>query len=295
MNSLKQWTWPTIWAGERGGWWRLLVTAALYVGGVVLGLFFYTAVMLGGLKDAIKSQPGYAQDAVPLIATVVITGLGLLGCLIGIRFVHRRPVARVFTDGRSFGWKLALQSAAVWSVLWFADTVALPGGWERLTRSAGEVPLAWWPVLTVLMFVAMGVGRTAEEVVFRGYLQTRLAAWVKRPWLAVCLSTLVFMLVHRGANPAALTAIALFGLVFGVACIRAGTLAPAIGAHVAHDALEGIWQPSGHPNAVNASTTWLEVGFIAVSLALWLGWLFWAPRRTNSGVPATACLSSLRE
>jgi uncharacterized protein len=289
------WTWPNLWTGERGGWWRLLLTAVLYIVGVLLGIFLYTAVMLGGLKDAIKDQPGYVQEAVPLLATLLVTGLGLAGCLVGVRFVHRQPVARVFTDGRAFGWGLALQSAVLWSVLWLANTLALPGGWERLTHRTTEVPLVWWPVLIVLTLAAMTVGRAAEEVVFRGYLQTRLAAWVKRPWLAVCLSTLVFTLVHRGANPAALTAIASFGLVFGAACIRAGTLAPAIGAHVAHNALEGIWQPSGHPNTVNASTTWIEVIFITVSLALWLGWLFWATRGSKSGAATPTILSSARE
>jgi membrane protease YdiL (CAAX protease family) len=176
-----KWTWPTIWIGERGGWWRLLVTSALYVGGVVLGIFLYTAVMVGGLKDAIKNQPGYVQEVAPLIATMLITGLGLAGCLVGIRFVHHKRVACVFTDGRPFGFRLAVQSAALWALLWFVDTVSLPNGWERLVRRTGEVPLVWWPVLSVLMLGAMAVGRTAEEVVFRGYLQTRVAAWVKRP------------------------------------------------------------------------------------------------------------------
>jgi membrane protease YdiL (CAAX protease family) len=272
------WTWPKIWTGERGGWWRLLVTAALYAGGVALGIVLYTGAMLGGFKDAIKDQPDYVQEVVPLIGTVLITGLGLAGCLAGIRFVHRKPVACVFTDGRPFGFGLAVQSAALWTLLWFVDTVSLPNGWERLVRRTGEIPLFWWPVLSVLMLGAMAVGRTAEEVVFRGYLQTCAAAWVKRPWLAVCLSTLVFTLLHRGANPAAYTAIALLGIAWGAACIRAGTLAPMVGAHVMQDTLEGLWQPSGHPNQVNASTTWLEVAFIAVALFIWSGWLVWATR-----------------
>jgi membrane protease YdiL (CAAX protease family) len=289
------WTWPTIWTGERGGWWRLLVTAALYVSGVVLGMLLFTAVMLGGLKAAIQNQPAYVQDVVPLVGTSFITGLGLAGCLIGIRFVHRQPVARVFTDGRSFGWRLAVQSAVVWSILWFANTLVLAGGWAWLTRRTGEIPLWWWPVLIGLMLCAMTVGRTAEEVVFRGYLQTRVAAWVKRPWLAIALSTFLFTIVHRGANSAALTAIALFGIVFGAASVRAGTLAPMIGAHVAHDALEGLFQPSGHPNTVNASTTWREVVLIAISLAFWLGWLFWATRKTVPRIAEPSCLPLARE
>jgi len=274
-----KWAWPTIWIGEQGGWWRLAVTLALYVGAVVLGMILFTAAMLSGLKDVLNNEPACVQEIVSLVGTVLITGLGLAGCLIGIRFVHHKPTACVFTDGRPFGFGLAVQSAALWALLWFVVTVLLPGGWQGLVRRAGGIPLAWWPVLSVMTLGAMFVGRTAEEVVFRGYLQTRVAAWIKRPWLAVSISTLVFTAAHRGANPAAYTAIALFGIVFGAACVRAGTLAPMCGAHAVHDTLECLRQPSGHTNEVNASTTWLEVVLVAAALSIWFVWLLWVTRK----------------
>ena len=271
------WRWPTVWRDERGGWWRVPLTLMLYVGGVVLGIALHTQANISGLKEAIKSQPVHVQEIVPLIATILITGLGLVGCLVGIRFVHHKPLARVFTDGRSFRFGLALQSATLWTLLWLGFTLPLPGAWEGLVRRTGEIPLAWWPIVFVVTLAAMIVGRTAEEVLFRGYLLTRLAAWVKRPWLAVAMVALSFSIVHRG-NPAALTAITLFGIAWGAACIRAGTLAPMIGAHVVHDTLNVLLQP-GDPNA-NASTTWSEVVFIAVALSVWFGWLFWTTRNT---------------
>lgn len=88
---------------------------------------------------------------------------------------------------------------------------------------------------------------------------------------------LSFSIVHRG-NPAALTAITLFGIAWGAACIRAGTLAPMVGAHAVHDTLNVLLQP-GDPNA-NASTTWSEVVYIAVALSVWFCWLFWTTRDT---------------
>jgi membrane protease YdiL (CAAX protease family) len=268
-----KWIWPRIWADERGGWWRFVVTITLFAGSVVLGIVLFTAAMLGGLKNAINNEPAHIQEVIQLIGTVLITGLGLAGLLIGIRFVHHKPIRCIFTDGRPFRLGFAVQSAALWALLWFAGTIILPNGWELLVRRAGEIPLAWWPVLSVAMFCAMAVGRTAEEIMFRGYLLTRVAAWVKRPWLAVCISALVFALVHRG-NAAAYTAIALFGIASGAACIRAGTLAPMIGLHTAHDTLESLW----HPKETNAGATWLDVAFIAVALSIWFGWLLWATR-----------------
>ena len=271
--SIMKWIWPRIWDKEQGGWWRFVVTIALFAGGVVLGIFLFTAAMLGGLKDATRNEPAYIQDVVQLIGTVLIAGLGMAGLLFGVRFVHHRPMRGLFTDGRPFRFGFAVQSAVLWCMLWLAGTILLPNGWELLARRFKEVPLAWWPVLAVAMFCAMAVGRTAEEIMFRGYLMTRVAAWVRRPWLAVCISTVVFTLMHHG-NAAAYTAIALFGIAFGAASIRAGTLAPMIGLHTAHDTLEVLW----HPKETNAGATWLDVAFVGVALSIWFGWLLWITR-----------------
>ncbi len=273
-----RWRWPGMWAGEQGSWWRFVVTLALYAAGVVAGIFLFTVVWLGGAKQALTSQPAHVQEIARLLGTVIVAGLGLAGFLLGLRFAHHKPVSSVFTDGRPFGFGLAIQSAGLWVLLWFVGTIALPNGWELLVRRSGEIPALWWPVLFVAWFCAMAVGRTAEEVLFRGYLQTRVAAWVKRPWLAVCISTLVFTLLHRG-NMAAYIAIAMFGVAFGAASIRVGTLAPMIGLHTAHDALEGFW----HPGETNAGASWRDVAFVAVALSIWFSWLLWTTRTPPPG------------
>lgn len=272
------WGWPRIWAEEKGGWWRVIATLALSALGVVAGILLSTQIQLSGLKEFMKNEPAHVQEIAPLIATFVMTGLGLAGCLIGIRFVHRKPIAQVFTDGRPFGMGLAVQSAVIWTVLWLGFTLPLPGAWAGIVRRIHGIPLDWWPIIIVATLLAMTMGRATEEVVFRGYLQTRVAAWVKWPWLAVGLVAVGSSMVHQG-NPAAKTVITLFGIVWGAGCIRAGTLAPMIGAHVLHGALNVLLLPRDQVNDANASTTWFEAGLIAVALLLWLGWLWWATRQ----------------
>jgi membrane protease YdiL (CAAX protease family) len=278
------WFWPTTWIGERGGWWRLIVTLGLYTIGVVLGMLLYTQANISGLKAATLNQPPHVREIVALIATMVVTGCGLAGCLAGVRFVHRKPIACVFTDGRPFGMALAMQSAALWALLWLAFTLPLPHAWERLIQRTQEIPRSWWPIIVVVTAAAMTVGRATEEIVFRGYLLPRIAAWVKRPWLAVCIVALVFNAIHQG-NLAAHTAITLVGVAWGASCIRAGTLAPAIGAHVAHDAMNCLLQPGEG----NASATWLEAILIAIALAIWWGWLLWVTRaKSNNSLGQTS-------
>jgi uncharacterized protein len=276
-----QWNWPEVWSGERGGWWRFLLTVVLSTVGFVGGMIVWTVIMIGGLKSAVQTQPVYVQDMVSFLGVVVISGAGLAGCLAGVRLVHGRPVGRVFTDGRAFGWGMAVQSAIVWCVLWVVGVVVVPGGWAGLVARAREVPLGWWPVLFAAAMGGMAVGRMTEEVLFRGYLMTRVGAWVKMPWVAVAISTVLFTVVHRG-NVAAYTAIVLFGLVFGVACVRSGSLAAAIGMHTAHDAMEVLWRPSRGVNP-NDSAGWGDVLFVAVALTIWMVWLYWTTRRSADG------------
>ncbi len=277
-----KWTWPEIWNGERGGWWRVLLTLSLTVAGLVAGMMLHTLISVGGLREALQSQPVYLQDLAALGATVMVTGLGLAGCLIGVRWVHRRPLRSVFTDGRAFGWPLALQSAVVWGLLWCGFTLSLPGVWSQVKGHLNEFSLVAALCTMAAAAIAMTVGRTMEEVVFRGYFLTRISAWFKHPWVAIGFVALVFSLLHNG-NPAARTAIVLFGIAWGIGCVRAGTLAPMIGAHVVHDTLNILLLPREYLKG-NASTTWLEVGLIAVAQALWLTWLFWA---THQSAPAT--------
>jgi membrane protease YdiL (CAAX protease family) len=258
---------------------------------MALGFVLMFAVMHGWLRDAMKNESAYAQEiARQIVGSLSIHGLSLAGCLIGVRFVHRRPVACVFTDGRPFRFRLAVQSAGLWAVLWLAGTVAVPGGWNHLAQRAGEVPLAWWPALSVVTLCAIALQSTNEEVVFRGYLLTRVAAWVKRPWLAVCVMAIVFTAMHANSSLAAKTAIAAIAIAFGAACVRAGTLAPMIGAHAAQNALQALW----FPKDTNAGATWADPLVVVVELSIWLGWLYWATRRTPADVLAQPAGSSGR-
>lgn len=271
------WQWPNIWLCERGGWWRVPVTLALCGAGVLLGMLLFTGIHLGGLRAALSDRPDYIQDIAQLAGTMLVSGLGLAGCLAGVRFVHRKSPACVFTDGRAFGWGLALQSAGLWALLWLAFTLPLPGAWTGVVRRIEEIPIGWWPAMIAATVAAMAMGRTTEEVLFRGYLQTRIAAWVASPWIAILLVAIIFNFLHRG-NAAAHVAITLFGLTWGAACVRAGTLAPMIGAHVAHDTMNVLLLPREHVTSANTATTWAEVSFIAAALGIWFAWLLWVTR-----------------
>ncbi len=271
-----KWCWPTVWSRERGGWWRLPASLALLQAGAHLGGALSSAAAAAGLRGAFNgNNPTTLKEVLQMFAGLLPRLLALTGLLAGIRFVHRKPVGCVFTDGRPFKVRLLTESAAVWALLSFVVALVLPHGWEELARRAGQVSPAWWPILALSVFASCLALSTQEEVLFRGYLQPRLGAWVKYPWVAVGIPAALFTLTHRGSSSAAYAGIAFAGVLWGAAAMRAGTLAPVIGLHAANNAFNALRYPQGS----NAGVAWVGAGICAVELVIWFGWLLWATRR----------------
>jgi hypothetical protein len=111
--------------------------------------------------------------------------------------------------------------------------------------------------------------------VFRGYLQPRFGACVKRAWAAVAIVGLIFTAVHFDAwTGPAMVYVAGFSAAFGIGGIRAGSIAPLCGLHAAHNAMEFLW----FPHESNAVTTWPMADANVAALSIWIVWLFWTTR-----------------
>lgn len=85
------------------------------------------------------------------------------------------------------------------------------------------------------LIVGLGAG-VGEELLFRGYVLTRLAErW--RPWIAVCVSAGLFALAHF--DPLHSTFAFFVGLLLGWTSLRAGSIRPTLVAHVVNN-LAGV-------------------------------------------------------
>jgi membrane protease YdiL (CAAX protease family) len=270
------WNWPSVWSDERGGWWRVLVTY-LVIRGVafILGALFVLKLQEWRIQDAVQGASAGVTAGVQMFLWVFPLCLAGLGCLLGVRFIHRKAIRCVFTDGRPFGFGLLFQSMAVWSALGLIGVVLFPGGMDELSQRYHELRPSSWPGYFLALFCIITFQAATEEITDRGYLQTRVAAWVKRPWIAVCISTTVFTLLHTGEMTEwARLRIAAIGFVLGVALIRANTIAPLIGMHAADNALVVIWLPERS----NANINFLVAAYTCIQLAIWLAWLFWVTK-----------------
>lgn len=123
-------------------------------------------------------------------------------------------------------------------IRWLWPEYALP---EHSTIEALRDPAApaWFAA-------ALWIGTTlvtplAEEMFFRGLLQTVLIRTIRRRALGIALASLIFGLAHAG-QPQVVPAIALFGVILGVLYERTGGLLAPIVAHALFNARTLLWE-----------------------------------------------------
>jgi membrane protease YdiL (CAAX protease family) len=122
-----------------------------------------------------------------------------------------------------------------------ALTAASILGIEAAFRAPGALrPSALVPntpserVVGCAVAISAGIG---EEIVYRGYLQTRLGALTRVPWLGVILQAGLFGVAHGDRGGAFALRCALYAAMLGALARTQRTLAPGMICHVAIDLL----------------------------------------------------------
>ncbi|HEX4475098.1 MAG TPA: CPBP family intramembrane glutamic endopeptidase [Polyangiaceae bacterium] len=151
-----------------------------------------------------------------------------LGPLLG---EGRFTVARVFAD-------LGVAVAGFVLIEGFAFASAALVGTSAHAAMTALLPvgtaerLAW-------VFVATSVG-FSEEVVYRGYLQTQLAAFTRSPAIAIASQAVLFGMAHAEQGVGAATRMVIYGAGFGLVATWRRSLLPGIACHVAIDLFSGF-------------------------------------------------------
>ena len=106
-----------------------------------------------------------------------------------------------------------------------------------------------------------------EEIAFRGYLQSALRLRM-RDGAALWVGSLLFAGMHL--NPVSLPGLLLLGLLFGWLALRAGSIWPAVAAHLANNGISSVLAASG---LAQASPAAVPLGSLLGPLALSAGGL----------------------
>lgn len=169
-----------------------------------------------------------------VLANLYIFGLMVIALTITLHQVHARNLPSIIGDLDQAKTQF-LRVCAYLIGLNLVLLVLLPV--DSDTAPTQNMAFAQWLILLPLALPAVLVQTGAEELVFRGYLQSQIAARFGRPVIWMGCPALAFGLLHYdtatlGDNAAL---VGLWAVAFGVAAAdltaRSGTLGPAVALH----------------------------------------------------------------
>ncbi|ATF16749.1 CPBP family intramembrane glutamic endopeptidase [Phaeobacter gallaeciensis] len=221
--------------------WRLLL------GLLLIGVLSY-ALTAVSVQTLIAAFPGAWVRDLPTggspIAMLVL--LGSFFCVTiavacALRLLHRRSLSSVIGPTplvlHQFG-RTSLRLSVLMvglALLWLILPTGLDGG--VMSDLTPNLALHQWLRLLPLALIAIFIQISAEEILFRGYLQQTLAARGLHPLIWLFVPSAIFAVGHYAPGDAGVNAplIALwaggFGLLMADLTARAGTLGPAMAVH----------------------------------------------------------------
>ncbi|MDF1718379.1 MAG: CPBP family intramembrane metalloprotease [Antarcticimicrobium sp.] len=214
--------------------WRLLAGLVM----VAVITFGLNAVVQAALLSA--GPIGWAADLAtghrpgPMLILLASFGFVIVGVFAAAHQVQRRaPLGLIGPPGRA-----ALQFWRVLRLLLLFGLVlvALPP-YHMGAPLLPNLPFGRWLMLLPLALIAILIQVSAEEILFRGYLQQALAARFRHPVVWLILPSALFALGHfvpaeAGPNAGMIALWAgCFGVLMADLTARAGTLGPAVAVH----------------------------------------------------------------
>lgn len=178
----------------------------------------------------------FADILLPDTMLVLLFGFGLfwLGLILGLRVVHNRGFESLVGAPAPF-WRQSKKVGLGLIGLGLAVWILPPYGFDAPLQAGLRFPV--WVSFLAPALIGVLLQTSAEEALFRGYLQQQLAARAASPWVWMVLPSLLFGLAHYapatyGANAWLVVIWAMvFGLVTSDLTARSGTLGPAITLH----------------------------------------------------------------
>lgn len=200
--------------------WRLIL-------GVLIVLGIYGAGM-GAFVFVLSHMARPSQSTLTLLLLYSFLAM-LAGPLIAARLIHRRSWRGLFGAGamRDFGLATGICAAAL------GASALLPMGFEPIAHIDTRI----WLMLLPLAVIGLLLQTGAEEVLFRGYLQSQLAARFFSPVIWAVIPSLLFGLAHYAPAEMGLNAwpmvlaTGLFGLCAADLTAQRGNIGAAWGFH----------------------------------------------------------------
>ena len=122
---------------------------------------------------------------------------GFISLLACVKWIHNREIITVFTSRIKFDWKRFIFSFLLWGgVMLLFFVISIFAGYPI----SFNFHLETFIPLVLISFFILPIQTTFEELFFRGYLFQGLGLILKKGWLSVLITGVLFGLMH-GSNP----------------------------------------------------------------------------------------------
>lgn len=224
-------------AREKSELWRfaagLIIAFVAYL--AFSQIYFGTVYQIAGSRST-ALYATLMTGATPLAMFVLLASFACmtLSAALVVRVLHRRPFLSLIGP-LQLAWKDF--RAVTLMLIGLGVIIAVLPPWDMGGALVPNMPLSQWLVLLPLSLLGVFVQVSAEEIVFRGYVQQQLAARFRSPMVWMIAPSALFALGHYLPDSAGenALAIALWAGVFGVLMAdltaRSGSLGPAIAMH----------------------------------------------------------------
>ncbi|GAA5032792.1 CPBP family intramembrane glutamic endopeptidase [Microbacterium fluvii] len=254
-----------VFARRRSGWWTPLVTGAV-------GIAFYFAFLVMIVVAAVVAMllnPDVAQWVLQMTDSLEFdfADPAMLAVMLGsiVLMLPAYVLASLLINGRRLGlissvvgrlrWRWMLLCAGV-ALLVFVVSTAVSLLIPADPSAGGAVlmpednPQLWWSLAVLIVLVPLQA--TAEEYVFRGYLQQAIGRWLRHPAFAILLPVPFFVLGHA-YDLLGQTSVAVFAIVAGWLTWRTGGLEAGIALHVVNNLLAFLLSLAGMSDVNDSS------------------------------------------
>lgn len=230
-------------ARNEARWWKVLLTLIVWFGvyallGNILAVGF---VRVFQVKELTQGEFTTPISMFALLLTFVVWIVVFWGAL---WLFHRRGLGSVIGGPRSTVLRDMLVAMVIFGVLSVAMNFVSPSEDDIVENIARGRWLILLPLALVLMFFQV----SAEEIVFRGYIQQQLAVLFESRWVFMVLPSVLFGLAHFFNTDLGLEArlvvvafTALLGLFMADLTYRTGNLGAAIGVHFVNNFGALLW------------------------------------------------------
>ena len=278
------------------GWWRPVIgLAVLAVTYVVLQTLVLSALLVPAVVSGRFSLEDLSTDATSLTAELVSDPVGLAAATLAIATgIVAAALALLAGHQLRPGWLHSVIGRMRWGFLTACLGLGAIAVVTHLAASSivagvaggGDVPIEPGRPQLLLALVALllvPLQAAGEEYVFRGYAMQALGAWLRRPWLPILLTSLVFSAIHLG-DAASSAWFFMFGVVAAYLTVRTGGLEAAIGLHVAWNTvtlmlLALLGADSGEAISSRGDSSWV---LPLISVPVFIGYallVLWLARR----------------